>query len=112
MVTHITTRARSLRRQPTDAERRLWQYLRRGQLGGYRFRRQYPVAPYIVDFACLQRSLIVELDGGQHQEGWLYDKRRDRFLESRGFRVVRYWNHQVLGELPAVLEEILKHLGQ
>ena len=106
-----TERARRLRRQPTDAERHLWHYLHRRQLGGHKFRRQYPVGPYIADFACVERRLIVELDGGQHGSQAGYDSRRDAKLHDAGFRVVRYWNHQVLNQTQAVLEDILRHLS-
>ncbi len=98
--------ARALRNEPTDCERKLWQFLRLRQLGGLRFRRQVPIGRYIADFACVEAKLIVELDGGQHQDNE-HDLRRDTELVGQGFRVLRFWNNQVLQETEAVLEEIL-----
>jgi very-short-patch-repair endonuclease len=103
-------RARSLRNQSTDAERYLWQHLRRSQINGHRFRRQVPIAGFIADFACLESKLVVELDGGQHQQRIHYDKDRDRELEAQGFRVLRFWNDQVFRETEAVLEQIMRAL--
>jgi len=92
--------ARALRRNPTEAERRLWSRLRHGQLDGFRFRRQVPLGPYIADFACLSARLIVEVDGGQHASRSEQDGRRTTWLESSGFRVVRFWNHEVFTTPP------------
>ena len=103
-------RARQLRRDMTDAERRLWTCLRMRQLDGYRFRRQLPIGPYIVDFACLQARLLLEVDGGQHS-GSSCDVTRDAFLRAQGFRVLRFWNNEVLGEPEAVCELILRWLA-
>ncbi len=103
-------RARSLRNQATDTERHLWHSLRNRQLGGHRFRRQVPIGAYIADFACLEAKLIIELDGGQHQEQADYDARRDRKMEAEGFRVLRFWDNQVFQETQAVLEVILQAL--
>ena len=103
-------RSRTLRNQATDAERHLWRRLRRRQLGGHRLRRQVPICGYIVDFACLEAKLVIELDGGQHQDRRLYDERRDRQIEARGFRVIRFWDNQVFQETFAVLEVILRAL--
>jgi very-short-patch-repair endonuclease len=106
--------ARLMRHAPTDAEQRLWYFLRDRRLGGYKFRRQHPVGNYIADFACIEGQLIVELDGGQHAE--LFQKERDlsktRFFEARGFRVLRFWNNEVLKDTQAVLEEILRTLEE
>ena len=82
------SRARKLRSQTTDTEQHLWRYLRRRQVGGYRFRRQAPVCGYIADFACLEARVIVELDGGQHLERSRYDVSRDRRLEAEGVSVL------------------------
>jgi very-short-patch-repair endonuclease len=98
--------ARTLRKDPTHAERVLWQRLRRRQLAGFKFRRQHSVGPYICDFACLEASIIVELDGSQHAEQSDYDMRRDTFLRSRGFRVLRFWNNDVLVRTEVILETI------
>ena len=101
-----TERARELRQNMTDAERALWRELRQGALGA-KFRRQAPVGKYIVDFACLEARLIVEVDGGQHAES-RGDEERDRWLASQGFRVLRFWNNDVLGNLRGVLEVIVE----
>ena len=82
-------RARELRKNPTEAERVLWQHIRRRQLGGYRFRRQQPLGEYIVDFFCFEKRLVVEIDGGQHSERVSYDTARTASLKSRGFRVLK-----------------------
>ncbi|WP_421981848.1 endonuclease domain-containing protein [Roseibium sp.] len=104
------SRARSLRKHATEAEIRLWHYLRNRQLGGWKFRRQFPVDRFITDFACIDAKLIVELDGSQHAENAHADAERTRILERCGFRVIRYWNADVLKDTPNVLEDILAHL--
>ncbi|HEY5971146.1 MAG TPA: endonuclease domain-containing protein [Pseudoxanthomonas sp.] len=106
----LRQKARELRNAATDAERRLWQHLRLKQLGGYKFRRQVPVAGYIADFLCPEMKLIVELDGGQHVEQSAYDAQRTRALEVEGYRVVRYWNDDALLRTFDVLEDILRAL--
>ncbi|SER14301.1 Very-short-patch-repair endonuclease [Solimonas aquatica] len=104
--------ARELRRTQTDAERVLWQRLRNRQLLGHKFRRQLPIGPYIVDFVCVERQLIIELDGGQHAEQRARDAQRSAWLQARGFRVLRFWNDQALKETNAVLEFVLRHLSE
>jgi very-short-patch-repair endonuclease len=100
-------RARKLRNQATDAEQHLWQYLRRRQLAGYRFRRQVPICGYIADFACLEAKLVIELDGGQHMDRHSYDEHRDRRrIGAEGFRLLRFWDNQVFQQTQAVLEVI------
>jgi very-short-patch-repair endonuclease len=101
----ITKQARRLRRQPTDAERRLWYFLRRNYLG-FRFRRQYPIPPYFVDFACVEARLIVEADGSQHAAPGDHD-RRDDFLRSKGWRVLRFWNNDILQNQDGVFRNIV-----
>ncbi len=101
--------ARALRNEPTDCERKLWQFLRLRQLDGFRFRRQVPIGRYIADFACIEAKLIIELDGGQHQDS-ARDLSRDAELIALGYCVLRFWNNQVLQETEAVLEEILRVL--
>jgi len=101
-------RATQLRKQPTDAETRLWSRLRRKQLDGLRFRRQAPIGPYVVDFFCPVAKLVIEVDGGQHAEQQDYDDQRTRWLEERGYRVVRFWNNDVLANTEGVLAEILR----
>lgn len=103
-------RARELRTQPTDAERKLWSLLRQGQLGGWRFRRQHPIPPYIADFACIEAKLVIEADGGQHAES-SYDEARDRHLRNLGWRVLRFWNPEVLTNPEGVAETILAALS-
>lgn len=103
-------RARRLRNQSTDAERLLWRHLRRRQLNGFRFRRQVPIGEYVADFACLDAKLVIELDGGQHQEQVSRDAYRDSRINDSGYRVVRFWNNQVFEETTAVLEVILREL--
>ncbi len=106
-----TAKARKLRNNPTDAERALWQQLRLRQFGDYKFRRQQPLGPYIVDFVCLEKRLIVEVDGGQHGEHTVYDAKRNTWLEAQGFRVLRFWNHEILQQIEAVKETIARALG-
>jgi very-short-patch-repair endonuclease len=105
--------ARRLRRDETDAERRLWQRLRNRALG-VKFRRQHPFAGYILDFCCLERRLVIELDGDQHAEpeAQRCDAQRDQALRRRGFRVVRFGNRQVLTEARVVLEVIRSLLDE
>ncbi|MCM5029007.1 endonuclease domain-containing protein, partial [Escherichia coli] len=103
-------RARNLRKKSSDAENKLWQSLRARQLRGFKFRRQVPMGPYIVDFACLEAGLIIEVDGGQHAEQRRYDEARTHWLESQGLRVLRFWNHEVLLNMTDVLEHVLRSL--
>ncbi|MEO6024010.1 MAG: endonuclease domain-containing protein [Burkholderiales bacterium] len=103
-------RARALRNQATETERRLWRFIRLRQLGGHRFRRQVPIGCYIADFACLEAKRVVELDGGQHHEQRAHDALRDGYIKPQGFRVLRFWNNQVLQETAAALEDILRAL--
>jgi very-short-patch-repair endonuclease len=102
--------AKELRYAATDAERHLWYFLRRRNLSGFRFRRQVPIGPYVVDFLCLEASLVIELDGGQHAEAQDYDRRRDDVLRARGLRVLRFWDNHVLQQTDAVLEVVLREL--
>ena len=98
--------ARRLRSNLTDAESCLWKRLRSRQLLGIRFRRQAPIGKYVVDFISYEANLIIELDGGQHALQQAYDERRTAWLESQGFRVLRFWNHDVLQKMDAVLEVV------
>ncbi len=104
--------ARFLRRNQTDAESLLWHCLRGRQLAGKKFRRQHPVGPFVADFFCAEARLVVEIDGGQHapEPERTRDCQRTRYLESLGYRVLRFWNNQVLLETPAVLEVIRRHV--
>jgi primosomal protein N' (replication factor Y) len=101
--------ARNLRMNMTDAEMRLWKILRDRNLDGLKFRRQRPVGPFIADFACVEERLIVEVDGGQHN-GSASDARRTAWLQSRGWRVLRFWNDEVLRNVDGVCEQILSLL--
>ena len=94
----------------TDAELRLWYRLRRRGLQGHRFRRQVPVGEFIVDFLCEEARLIVEVDGGQHSERTTEDAARSRWLSTKGYAVLRFWNHDVLANMEGVLETIVAAL--
>jgi very-short-patch-repair endonuclease len=99
-------RARQLRELPTDAEARLWYVLRRKHTLGFKFRRQHPVGRYVVDFACPDARLIIEVDGGQHAEQAARDAARTRELEAHGYTVLRFWNNEVLENFDGVQEVI------
>jgi len=105
-------RARALRAASTDAELKLWTHLRNRQLKGAKFRRQHPIPPYIADFICLDAHLIIELDGSQHGEEAMQraDQRRTARLQERGYRVLRFWNEEVVDSLEEVLARIAEHL--
>jgi len=103
-------KAQRLRRDMTDAERKLWSALRNRQLDDAKFRRQQPIGPFIADFVCQERRLIVEADGGQHSTG-ASDDRRTAFLEGKGYRVLRFWNHDILSNLDGVAEVIAAALS-
>ncbi len=103
--------ARRLRRDATDAERRLWSALRDRRLSGYRFRRQFPIGRFIVDFASTKHRLIVEADGSQHADSES-DRERTAWLEEQGWRVLRFWNNDVLTNTNGVVETVLKELQE
>jgi len=104
-------RARGLRQTMTDAERKLWYRLRNRQLQGHKFRRQHEIDHCIADFVCTDTMLIVELDGGQHADQVGYDERRTRHLQGMGYRVLRFWNNDVLMDIESVLTAILASLA-
>jgi very-short-patch-repair endonuclease len=103
------TIAQNLRKRSTDTERLLWKYLRAKQIAGFKFRRQHPIGAYVVDFVCLERHLIIEVDGGQHAEEKEKDCKRDKWLQDEGYVVLRFWNSEVLKNIEAVLAVIMKH---
>ncbi len=105
--------AHKLRKDMPSAEQRLWYFIRRKQLGGFRFRRQHTIAPYIADFVCIEAKLVVELDGEQHGLDGApeHDERRNAFMESEGWAVVRFWNNEVYDNIDDVLETILEAAG-
>jgi very-short-patch-repair endonuclease len=106
----INSHARRLRRDSTDAEQRLWYHLRNRQLGGFKFRRQETIGSCIADFACPELRIIVEADGGQHAE--YRDRERTDYLNSLGWIVLRFWNHDILQETDSVLMAILNACDQ
>jgi very-short-patch-repair endonuclease len=105
------SRARAMRRAPTDSELRLWRILRDRRLNGIKFRRQVPIGPYIVDFLCVGAKLVVEADGSQHAEN-LRDNIRDAYLASQGWKVLRFWNNEVLQNGEGVLQTIFAHASR
>jgi very-short-patch-repair endonuclease len=98
--------AKALRANQTEAELRLWYHLRAHRFMGFKFKRQKPMGHYIVDFVCVERLLIVEIDGGQHAEQVEYDQCRDAWLRSQGYTILRFWNNEVMQQLEGVLEKI------
>jgi very-short-patch-repair endonuclease len=106
-ITDPLDRARTLRRLSTDAEKRLWAALRNRRLDGWKFRRQTWIGPYVADFVCTEAGLVIEADGGQHAEAVAYDTQRSGWLAEEGFRVLRFWNNDVLTNTDGVLRAIL-----
>jgi very-short-patch-repair endonuclease len=107
----LRNRSRKLRRDQTDAESKLWARLRSRQLCDTKFRRQHPIGPFIADFCCVERGLVIELDGGQHAAQSKRDQRRSTFLERTGYRVLRFWDNEVLKNIDGVLERIIQTLN-
>jgi very-short-patch-repair endonuclease len=107
----VKSRARRLRRQQTDAESKLWARLRARQLCGAKFRRQHAIGPFIADFCTVERGLVIELDGGQHATQAQADQRRSAYLERSGYRVLRFWDNEVLMNMEAVLQRIFQALN-
>ena len=100
--------AKTLRRKQTDTERYLWRQLRAKQIKGLKFRRQVPIGPYIVDFVCFEKKLIIECDGGQHSERINEDTKRDTWLQRKGFKVLRFWNNEIIQKRQSVLDHIFQ----
>jgi very-short-patch-repair endonuclease len=98
--------ARQLRKVPTPAESKLWAVLRGEKLNGVNFRRQHAIGNYIIDFISVKRKLAIELDGGQHLEQSEYDSQRTAYLESQGYKVIRFWNSQVMDDMDGVIHAI------
>ena len=107
MPSRLTTIARRLRREQTPAETRVWACLRNRGLGGHRWKRQQPIPPYVADFLCPDLKLIVEIDGGQHSANAEADAARTAYLAAQGYRLIRFWNYEVLEDLDAVCATIL-----
>jgi 5-methyltetrahydrofolate--homocysteine methyltransferase len=105
------SRAREMRHAPAATEKLFWNEVRDRRLGGFKFRRQYLVGPYIVDFVCAEKKLIVELDGVLHAERAEYDQKRDTFLESEGYQIIRFRNEILLDDMCGSLEYLRRELG-
>lgn len=105
-IVTLKERARQLRRDQTDAEKKLWSRLRARQLAGFKFRRQFVIGPFIADFCCFEQRLIVELDGGQHADQIGADQKRSDFLLARGYRILRFWDNEVIENIDGVLQRI------
>lgn len=103
-------RAGELRKQTTEAEKRLWSYLRLMRKDGIHFRRQHAIASYIADFCAPRKKLIIELDGSQHLEQQEYDEERTQVLEAQGYRVIRFWNNDVMNNIESVLDIVWNKL--
>jgi very-short-patch-repair endonuclease len=110
---NLTHLARRLRKESTEAEKLLWRYLRRKSLFDYKFRRQEQIGDYIVDFVCYETKLIIELDGGYHNqdETKINDVRRQKWLESQNFKVIRFWNNEVMRNIEGVLQKIKENIS-
>ena len=104
-------KAKVLRKNQTDAEQKLWFHLRGKRFGDVKFKRQKPIGFYIVDFVAANEKLVIELDGGQHQKRMAYDQERTRYLESCGYRVLRFWDDECLTQIESVLDQVRAALG-
>ena len=109
MNSYITGIAKTLRKNNTDVERRLWEHLKARQLEGVKFRRQQPIGRYIVDFVSFEKNIVIEIDGGQHSVGKDRDEERDNWLGVQGFKVLRFWNNEIIQNIEGVLEVIRDH---
>ena len=107
----LRQRAKNLRKQSTDTEKHFWYYLRANRLG-FKFKRQVPIGAYIIDFVCLEKRLVIELDGGQHLDKQAYDLERTAWLNAQGFKVLRFWNNEVLQQTTSVLTVITQTLAE
>jgi very-short-patch-repair endonuclease len=118
LTTHKTTYhprkvvlARNLRKTTTPHESKLWYHLRSGRFKNLKFRRQHPIGKYIVDFCSISTGLIIELDGGQHNEQVIYDQARDKYLRTRGYTILRFWNNDIDRNLNSVLDKIFETIS-
>ncbi len=111
---NTTEKARILRKNMTKQERILWTFLRKKNINNLKFRRQYPIGNYIVDFICNEKKLIIEIDGGQHNENKniTYDQERTKYLESKAYKVIRFWNNDIDNNIEEVYLDILKHMDE
>ena len=105
--------ARNLRKKQTPQEEKLWNILRNRQILDFKFKRQYPIGNFIVDFVCREIKLVIEIDGGQHntQKGILYDKERSEYLQSVGYKVLRFWNNEIDDNIEGVYQKIFEYLS-
>ena len=108
MKNDLKNKARDLRSNMTIQEQKLWQIIRNRQFGGYRFLRQYVISSYIVDFVCREKKIIIEIDGGHHNEDLEleYDKKRTIFLENKGYKVIRFWNNDIDNNIDGVFQKL------
>ncbi len=104
--------ARTLRTNATEAEQKLWAHLRKKQLYGFQFRRQYSIGPYFADLFCVEAKLVIEVDGSQHADREAHDERRSAFMRTNGYRVLRFWNSEVTSDVDSVVERIAAVLRQ
>ena len=103
--------AKQLRSNATEAEKLLWKHLRAKRFEGFKFKRQKPIGRYIVDFVCLEKRLVIEVDGGQHMDDETKDTSRTEWIEQQGYRVMRFWNNDVLSNIEGVLFVVEKELS-
>ena len=110
---NLTLRARELRKNMTKQERFLWNFLRKNQFFWYKFLRQYPIPPYIVDFVCREKKTIIEIDGGQHNQliDREYDLKRTEFLKARGYKVISFWNDDIDKNIDGVYKVLMEEFG-
>ena len=105
------THTKELRKNMTEAEKKLWTLLRSRRFVRHKFRRQVPLGPYILDFVCFEERLIIEVDGSQHMDQATYDLKRTAYFQEKSYRVIRVWNNDVLGKLPSVSQLIFDQLS-
>lgn len=109
----LKTKARYLRKNLTEQERKLWNIIRNKQFYGYKFLRQYPIEPYIVDFVCREKKIIIKIDGGQHNtpDNILADEQRTKYLEAKGYKVIRFWNNEIIKNIDGVYQKLKNEFG-